>query len=69
MDALFKSKPPISKAKMSSITKAAMKSIKMYKHVVQAVEKFITKVRLSVLSFQNFCNKNALTVAYLCIMS
>ena len=60
MDALFKSKPPISKAKMSSITKAAMKSIKMYKHVVQAVEKFITKVRLSPLSFQNLCNKNAL---------
>lgn len=46
MDSLFKSKPPISKAKMSSITKSAMKAIKMYKHVVQAVEKFVNKVSI-----------------------
>lgn len=44
MDSLFKLKAPISKAKMSTVTKGAMKAIKMYKHVVQAVEKFITKV-------------------------
>lgn len=47
MDSLFKMKGPISKAKMSAITKGAMKAIKMYKHVVQAVEKFITKVNAS----------------------
>ena len=34
----------ISKAKMSQVTKSAIKAIKMYKHVVQSVEKFIAKV-------------------------
>lgn len=40
-------KPPISKAKMTQITKAAIKAIKFYKHVVQSVEKFIQKVSRS----------------------
>jgi len=39
-------KPPISKAKMTQITKAAIKAIKFYKHVVQSVEKFIQKVSI-----------------------
>ncbi|KAK2509940.1 hypothetical protein MC885_005687 [Smutsia gigantea] len=38
-------KPPISKAKMTQITKAAIKAIKFYKHVVQSVEKFIQKCK------------------------
>lgn len=37
-------KPPISKAKMTAITRNAIKAIKLYKHVVQCVEKFIQKV-------------------------
>lgn len=37
-------KPPISKAKMTAITRNAIKAIKLYKHVVQCVEKFIHKV-------------------------
>ncbi|XP_067945701.1 SR-related and CTD-associated factor 4-like [Watersipora subatra] len=45
MDSLMKLKAPISKAKMSAITKGAMKAIKMYKHVVQIVEKFIAKCK------------------------
>lgn len=48
MDSLIKMKTPISKAKMSTITKGAMKAIKMYKHVVQAVEKFIAKVSFKI---------------------
>lgn len=36
-------KPPISRAKMMSVTKSAIKAIKLYKHVVQIVEKFIKK--------------------------
>nr|XP_023401410.1 protein SCAF8 isoform X4 [Loxodonta africana] len=39
-------KPPISKAKMTQITKAAIKAIKFYKHVVQSVEKFIQKSKI-----------------------
>ncbi|XP_016114777.1 protein SCAF8-like [Sinocyclocheilus grahami] len=38
-------KPPISKAKMTQITKLAIKTIKFYKHVVQSVEKFIQKCK------------------------
>ncbi|XP_044145870.1 SR-related and CTD-associated factor 8 isoform X2 [Bufo gargarizans] len=38
-------KPPISKAKMTQITKSAIKAIKFYKHVVQGVEKFIQKCK------------------------
>uniref|UniRef100_A0A1A7X8L0 SR-related CTD-associated factor 4b n=1 Tax=Iconisemion striatum TaxID=60296 RepID=A0A1A7X8L0_9TELE len=38
-------KPPISRAKMMSITKSAIKAIKLYKHVVQIVEKFIKKCK------------------------
>ncbi|KAK2846725.1 hypothetical protein Q5P01_009724 [Channa striata] len=38
-------KPPISRAKMMSVTKAAIKAIKLYKHVVQIVEKFIKKCK------------------------
>lgn len=42
---LYENKPPISKAKMASITRSAMKAIKFYKHVVQSVEKFIQKCK------------------------
>ena len=45
LSALYELKPPISKAKMTSITKSAIKAIKFYKHVVQSVEKFIQKCR------------------------
>lgn len=45
LSGLYDSKPPISKAKMASITRAAMKAIKFYKHVVQSVEKFILKCK------------------------
>ncbi|XP_050534314.1 SR-related and CTD-associated factor 4-like isoform X2 [Daktulosphaira vitifoliae] len=38
-------KPPISKAKMTAITRNAIKAIKLYKHVVQCVEKFIQKCK------------------------
>ena len=41
LSSLYEIKPPISKAKMTSITKGAIRSIKYYKHVVQSVEKFI----------------------------
>ena len=41
---LYDTKPPITKAKMMAISKSAMKAIKLYKHVVLAVEKFIQKV-------------------------
>uniref|UniRef100_A0A673Y945 SR-related CTD-associated factor 4b n=1 Tax=Salmo trutta TaxID=8032 RepID=A0A673Y945_SALTR len=37
--------PPISRAKMMSVTKSAIKAIKLYKHVVQIVEKFIKKCK------------------------
>ncbi|XP_051972121.1 SR-related and CTD-associated factor 4-like isoform X1 [Xyrauchen texanus] len=42
---LMDTKPPISRAKMVSITKSAIKAIKLYKHVVQIVEKFIKKCK------------------------
>uniref|UniRef100_A0A673JH19 Splicing factor, arginine/serine-rich 15-like n=1 Tax=Sinocyclocheilus rhinocerous TaxID=307959 RepID=A0A673JH19_9TELE len=37
--------PPISRAKMMSVTKAGIKAIKLYKHVVQIVEKFIKRCK------------------------
>ncbi|KAK5887440.1 hypothetical protein CesoFtcFv8_016043 [Champsocephalus esox] len=42
---LIDTKPPISRAKMISITKSAIKAMKLYKHVVQIVEKFIKKCK------------------------
>ncbi|GLH05488.1 Putative RNA-binding protein 16 [Gryllus bimaculatus] len=45
LTALYEVKPPISKAKMTSITRGAIKAIKFYKHVVQSVEKFIQKCK------------------------
>ncbi|XP_061902748.1 SR-related and CTD-associated factor 4-like [Entelurus aequoreus] len=42
---LMDSRPPISRAKMISITKSAIKALKLYKHVVQIVEKFIKKCK------------------------
>jgi len=42
---MTESRPPISKAKMMSITKSALKAIKYYKHIVMNVEKFISKVK------------------------
>lgn len=45
LSGLYEGKPPISKAKMASITRSAMKAIKFYKHVVQSVEKFILKCK------------------------
>ena len=44
LSALYETKPPVSRAKMAQITKGAIKAIKLYKHVVQSVEKFIQKV-------------------------
>uniref|UniRef100_A0A0M3HLN9 TFIIB domain-containing protein n=1 Tax=Ascaris lumbricoides TaxID=6252 RepID=A0A0M3HLN9_ASCLU len=46
---LYELKPPISKKKIVDITKAAMKAIKFYKHIVFCVEKFLTKVCVSVI--------------------
>lgn len=37
--------PPISRAQMMSVTKAGIKAIKLYKHVVQIVEKFIKRCK------------------------
>ncbi|PZC70368.1 hypothetical protein B5X24_HaOG202009, partial [Helicoverpa armigera] len=45
LSALYDNKPPISKAKMSAITRGAIKAIKFYKHVVHSVEKFIQKCK------------------------
>lgn len=45
LQSLSDSKPPVTKAKMGAITKAAMKSVKFYKHIVMSVEKFISKCR------------------------
>lgn len=45
LQSLFETKPPVSKAKMGQITRAAMKGVKFYKHIVQSVEKFIAKCR------------------------
>ncbi|XP_034024312.1 SR-related and CTD-associated factor 4-like [Thalassophryne amazonica] len=45
MFSMTEMKPPISRAKMMCVTKAAIKAIKLYKHVVQIVEKFIKKCK------------------------
>ncbi|CAK1555286.1 unnamed protein product [Leptosia nina] len=45
LSGLYENKPPISKAKMSAITRGAIKAIKFYKHVVHSVEKFIQKCK------------------------
>lgn len=45
LQSLNDSKPPVSKAKMGLITRAAMKGVKFYKHIVQNVEKFVAKCR------------------------
>uniref|UniRef100_A0A0K8SSQ2 Protein SCAF8 n=4 Tax=Lygus hesperus TaxID=30085 RepID=A0A0K8SSQ2_LYGHE len=45
LSSLYEQRPPISKAKMTSITRTAIKAIKFYKHVVQSVEKFIQKCK------------------------
>ncbi|ODM94396.1 Protein SCAF8 [Orchesella cincta] len=41
LQSLYDVKPPISKTKMTSITRVALKAVKLYKHAVQSVEKFI----------------------------
>jgi len=43
MASIYESKPPISKAKMASITRFAVKALKYYKHIVHSVEKFLHK--------------------------
>ncbi|CAF4599067.1 unnamed protein product [Rotaria sp. Silwood1] len=45
LQSMVETRPPISKAKMMSITKAALKAIKFYKHIVMNVEKFISKCK------------------------
>uniref|UniRef100_A0A023EYD6 Putative rna polymerase ii c-terminal domain-binding protein ra4 n=1 Tax=Triatoma infestans TaxID=30076 RepID=A0A023EYD6_TRIIF len=45
LSSLYETRPPISKAKMTSITRSGIKAIKFYKHVVQSVEKFIQKCK------------------------
>lgn len=45
LNSLYEVKPPVSKAKMGMITKAAMKGVKYYKHIVQIVEKFVARCR------------------------
>ncbi|CAF1420059.1 unnamed protein product [Adineta ricciae] len=45
LHSILDSRPSISKAKMMSITKAALKAMKYYKHIVMNVEKFITKCK------------------------
>ncbi|CAH1991878.1 unnamed protein product [Acanthoscelides obtectus] len=45
LSSLYEVKPPISKAKMTALTRGAIKAIKFYKHVVQSVEKFILKCK------------------------
>ncbi|OAF70433.1 hypothetical protein A3Q56_01844 [Intoshia linei] len=42
---LHSAKTPISKASMTKITKLCFRAIKLYKHAVQCVEKFIEKAR------------------------
>lgn len=44
LSSMYELKPPISKAKMGQITKSGIKGLKMYKHIVQSVERFIAKV-------------------------
>lgn len=43
LQSLVDMKPPVSKAKMGQITRAAMKGVKFYKHIVKGVEKFIVR--------------------------
>lgn len=45
LSSLYNTKPPISKAKITTITRLGIKAIKFYKHVVQSVEKFIMKCK------------------------
>jgi RNA recognition motif-containing protein len=45
LQSVLRAKPTISKAKMLQITRAAIKGIKFYKHIVQTVEKFIARCR------------------------
>ncbi|KAJ8985761.1 hypothetical protein NQ317_014414 [Molorchus minor] len=45
LSSLYEVRPPISKAKMTALTRGAIKAIKFYKHVVQSVEKFILKCK------------------------
>ncbi|XP_028410250.1 splicing factor, arginine/serine-rich 15-like [Dendronephthya gigantea] len=45
LSTLYATKPPISKAKVTSITRLALKAAKYYKHVVQSLEKFVQKCR------------------------
>nr|XP_014286010.1 uncharacterized protein LOC106686920 isoform X3 [Halyomorpha halys] len=45
LSSLFEARPPISKAKMTAITRSAIKAIKFYKHAVQSVEKFVQKCK------------------------
>ncbi|KAI2656456.1 SR-related and CTD-associated factor 4 [Labeo rohita] len=45
MSSMMDMTPPISRAKMMSVTKAGIKAIKLYKHVVQIVEKFIKRCK------------------------
>lgn len=43
LQSLVETKPPVSKVKMGQITRAAMKGVKFYKHIVKGVEKFIAR--------------------------
>ncbi|KAJ7385686.1 RPR [Desmophyllum pertusum] len=45
LSTIYETKPPISKAKVASVTRLAVKAIKYYKHVVQSIEKFAQKCR------------------------
>lgn len=51
---MVETRPPVSKAKMMSITKAALKAVKFYKHIVMNVEKFIGKVNNILTLFLSF---------------
>lgn len=42
---LYGVKPPVSKMKIADVTQSALKAIKLYKHVVQSVERFIRKCK------------------------
>ncbi|XP_066924838.1 SR-related and CTD-associated factor 4-like isoform X1 [Clytia hemisphaerica] len=43
LSSIYEGKPPVSKAKMATITRYAVKALKYYKHIVHSVEKFIHK--------------------------
>nr|XP_039261073.1 SR-related and CTD-associated factor 4-like [Styela clava]XP_039261074.1 SR-related and CTD-associated factor 4-like [Styela clava] len=45
LSSIYETKPPVSRAKMTILTKKAIKGIKFYKHIVQSMEKFIQKCR------------------------